>query len=297
MATRFQSRRLNNTQPESEDVTLSSSTTTFLIPKIDDLKSRFSSSFEETELYTISIAGRYGLFVGGLGLLTALPYDFRGPYLWGTTFALTLYSMFKGEMTPHLFMTVAGGIIHSAIHLIWPFLDDVVGFNPEVSALPDVFFHTIMLVFMWYSMKKDLQPAVNYFTMFCIAGAFLNCVFTGFKTTQKDSYAELLLSDVFYAIFVITTVFQAISTAYWIACVLHYKEWHDIRFVYGLFTCVTVIVSNWFWYHMDDILQLGIGLVRLSMLFRYIEALFIICTWVPLSFTKPAAVVEKKKQM
>ena len=240
----------------------------------------------ETEKIWLTVPQRYAFFICGLFTLTILPSIIRPYYLWLGTIGSIFYSIYKNELTPHICLISLSGIMHSFCHVIYPFLDEVQGFNPEISAFPDVFFHTIMLWFMWYSMKSQLVPSVNYITIFCVAGGVLNCILTRFKTTQTDSYANLLLSDGWYALFVITTVFQAISTAYWIACCLHYKEWNDILFSYGLLGCLTVIVSNWAWYQMDDIFDLGIGLVRMSMKYRYIEGLFIICTWVPLVFSK-----------
>ena len=233
---------------------------------------------------------RYKFFVGCLIMLTIIPYELRGYFLWYNTILFSIYSTYNGTMSKHLFFTVLSGLIHSKIHVTFPFLDDVQGFNPNVSALPDVLFHTFMLIFTFLSIKQYLKPVIFKSTLFCIMGAVLNCVFTGFKiqglNTQvsTETYSELLLNNTVYSIFVITTVFQALSTAYWIAFVIHYGEWKQEQFSYGLLMCITVIVSNWFWYHMDDIFSLNIGLVKLSMKFRYIEALFIVCTWFPLLF-------------
>lgn len=61
-------------------------------------------------------------------------------------------------------------------------------------------------------------------------------------------------------------------------------EWNKKSFVYGLFICNLVILSNWFWYNCDDIFELGIDLVKMSMKYKYIEGLFIVSTWIPLLF-------------
>ena len=114
----------------------------------------------------------------------------------------------------------------------------------------------------------------------------LNCVFTNFENKNKKSYFYLFFNNPSYLIFNLTTSFQAVSTAYWIAFCLHYGEWNKKQFPYYLFLCNLVIVSNWFWYNCDDIFSLGIGLIKISMKYRYIEGLFIVSSWVPLLFKK-----------
>lgn len=239
--------------------------------------------------FSISIIHRYLLFIGGLLFSTILPSYYRGLYLWYGTFLAILISGYRSQLTNRLLVTSLSGLAHSAIHLIWPFLDAKRGYNPNVSAFPDVFFHSLMMIFVWINIKNKIDNrTLQIITQLCIAGTLLNCVFTNFKTYNNfktNNYYYLFLNNPHYLVFNLTTSFQAVSTAYWIAFSLHYGEWHKRSFVYGLFLCNLVIVSNWFWYNCDDIFNLGIGLIKMSMKYRYIEGLFIVSTWVPLLFS------------
>ena len=48
----------------------------------------------------------------------------------------------------------AAGLIHSWCHMKWPFVIETTGgFDETVSVVPDVFFHLVMLVFAWHSMR------------------------------------------------------------------------------------------------------------------------------------------------
>jgi hypothetical protein len=233
---------------------------------------------------SLSIINRYILFVCGLLFSTILPSSYRGIYLWyGTIFAIFI-SLLKRKLTFKLLIMAISGLGHSAVHLYWPFLDPKLGYVPNISALPDVLFHTLMIIFVWLNIRKKVSKYINIFTIFCIFGSILNCIFTNFKNTNKNSYYYLFFNNPYYLIFNLTTCFQAVSTAYWIAFSLHYGEWYKSSFKYCLFMCNLVIVSNWFWYNCDDIFDLGIGLIKMSMKYRYIEGLFIISTWIPLLF-------------
>ena len=235
---------------------------------------------------SISPIKRYFLFINGLLLSTILPPQYRGLYLWYGTFLCIIISIFKRQLTPGLLTIALGGLGHSAVHLHWPFLDAELGYVPTVSAFPDVFFHTVMLIYVWINIRKNVSNFVNNITILSIFGSTLNCIFTNFKNVNNSTYYLLFFNNPYYLVFNLTTSFQAVSTAYWIAFSLHYGEWHKINFKYYLFLCNLVIVSNWFWYNCDDIFDLGIGLIKMSMNFRYIEGLFIVSTWIPLIFGK-----------
>jgi hypothetical protein len=229
---------------------------------------------------------RYLFFISGLLLNTIIPSSLRGMYLWsGTLFFLSL-CLLNNRLTKGLIITTIGGLGHSLVHIIWPFLDEKVGYVSHITALPDVLFHSLMLIFVWFKMRKFISTKLNIITIFCIIGSILNCIFTNFYKGENTSYFILFFTNPYYLIFNLTTSFQAVSTAYWIAFCLHYGEWHNKNFPYYLLLCNTVIVSNWFWYNCDDIFNLGIGLVKISMKYRYIEGLFIVSTWIPLLFRK-----------
>lgn len=236
-------------------------------------------------IFTISIIERYILFIIGLLFTTILPTYIRGLYLWGGSFIAIIISFYRKQLTNRLLIISLSGLAHSAIHLWYPFLDSNKGYNPDISALPDVFFHSLMITFVWINIKNKIENKnVKTITKFCIIGTLLNCIFTNFKS-DSNNYYYLFLNNPYYLVFNLTTSFQAVSTAYWIAFSLHYGEWNKKSFIYGLFLCNLVIVSNWFWYNCDDIFNIGIGLIKMSMEYRYIEGLFIVSTWIPLIFS------------
>lgn len=227
---------------------------------------------------------RYSLFIIGLLVSTIIPELSRGLYLWYGTLVAMYISLLRNQLSSRLFIMALGGLAHSAIHISWPFLDANHGYVPGISAFPDVLFHSFMLIFVWFNIKDNVSKRLNLITIFCIFGSILNCVFTNFKTVNRSTYNYLFFNNPKYLLFNLTTSFQAVSTAYWIAFALHYNKWHKQSFKYFLLLCNLVIVSNWFWYNCDDIFQLGIGLIKMSMKYRYIEGLFIVSTWIPLVF-------------
>jgi len=234
----------------------------------------------------ISEKYRYIFFISGLLLNTFIPSSLRDFYLLYTTILALSVCLFNNKLTKGLIITTIGGLGHSLVHKIWPFLDENLGYVPHITALPDVLFHTIMIIFIWFKMRNFISLKLNIITILCILGSILNCIFTNFDNKHKKSYFYLFFNNPYYLIFNLTTSFQAISTAYWIAFCLHYEEWNNKMFPYYLLLCNTVIVSNWFWYNCDDIFELGIDLIKMSMKYRYIEGLFIVSTWVPLFFRK-----------
>lgn len=229
-------------------------------------------------MISIPTIQRYMLFICGLGITTLVPHSLRGIYLWGGTINALLICYYKQKLTPQLSLITLGGILHSVCHLQWPFLVETrSGFDPSVSSFYDVLFHTVMLIFIWLSMKKYISIYVNGVTKFCICGSVLNCLLTDYKSSDKN--------DPIYLLFNCTSVFQAISTAYWIASILHYKQWHTDEYIYGLIVCIVTIVSNWYIYECDHLADLGLELIHMSMKYRYIEGLFIVSTWIPLLYT------------
>ena len=232
----------------------------------------------------MNIITRYILFITGLLVSTVIPESSRGLYLWYGTLIAIYISLLRKQLSNRLLIMSLGGLGHSAVHIRWPFLDAKNGYVPHISAFPDVLFHSFMLIFVWFNIRNKVPKNVNLITIFCIVGSILNCIFTNFKTVNRNTYYYLFFNNPQYLLFNLTTSFQAVSTAYWIAFALHYNKWNRPSFKYCLLICNMVIVSNWFWYNCDDLFELGIGLIKMSMKYRYIEGLFIVATWIPLVF-------------
>ena len=226
----------------------------------------------------ISALERYLFFFMSLVLCGIIPSSFRSTYLYGVTALLWSSSLIRGTCDLQLSLITASGLAHSAVHICWPFLNETVeGFDYQYSALPDVFFHATMLAFVWAITKSSVCPYVHIWTTRCIFGAMLNCLFTVYQGT----------GGYLYIIFNITSIFQAISTAFWIAASIHYGEWGKDVYKLCLGLVNAVIVTNWAFYELDHWGGLQLGLVGFSMKYRYIEALFICCTWVPLLLCQP----------
>ena len=230
------------------------------------------------ERENISVIQRYTCFCLALGICGLIQHDYRLIYLYVITVMLWLFAIFRGTCTFHLSLFTMGGLGHSAVHNYWPFLNETTqGFDTRYSAFPDVLFHMTMLVFVWVSMKVFLRPIVQKFTIFAIIGSIINCALTNY--TSVDS--------MHYVFFNSTSVFQAISTAYWIATSIHYGEWDKCSYAKSLFYVNFIILSNWGFYEYDHWGNLGLGLVGLSMKYKYIEGLFMCSTWIPLVCFKP----------
>ena len=70
---------------------------------------------------------------------------------------------------------------------------------------------------------------------------------------------------------------------YSIAGCIHYGKWGKRSYAPCLALTTTIIVGNWGVYQYDHWAQLKLGLVAMSMHYRYIEGLFIVCAWIPLA--------------
>ena len=159
---------------------------------------------------------------------------------------------------------LAAAVFHSIIHNVWPFLTSE-GYNMNETPFYDVLCHFIMIIMCYCLINKK-----NNYTRFFIFGSFLNVVASFFDGNIETASVHVLFSWL--------SVFQAISTAYWISTLICYDKWnnHSKHFLgMSLF-----IVGTWGIYMYDD------SYVGLSMNYRYIEALFItssVVSFVPLS--------------
>lgn len=237
---------------------------------------------------------RYIFWMVSLSVSALLPASLRLPYFYGGTALLYIYSAITGNMTFHLTLVALGGVCHSIEHNVWPFLVDTdEGFNDSVSALPDVAFHMVMLMFIWATQRAFLSSKVDKVTMACIVGAIINCSLTNYKSFEIEGHSKWTFHYVFFNL---TSVFQAISTAFWVAGCLHYGEWDKKSYWKCLLLTNIYFVINWALYNMDHFnVWPSVHLMQLSMRYRYIEGLFIVCTWVPLYRFKLQKCVQGKK--
>ena len=156
---------------------------------------------------SISPIKRYFLFINGLLLSTIIPSQYRGLYLWCGTFLSIIISIIKRQLTSGLLTISLAGLGHSTVHLYWPFLDAKLGYVPNISAFPDVLFHTIMLIYVWINIRKKVPNFVQTITILSIFGSTLNCIFTNFKNVNNSTYYYLFFNNPYYLVFNLKTNF------------------------------------------------------------------------------------------
>jgi len=214
------------------------------------------------------IRKEYILYCSFLIPLVLLPDSFwRLCYLHGVSMLLIFFTDYKLR-----FFTLVA-MIHSIIHHVWPFLDNT-GYKLGYTPFYDVLCHILMMYFAYevinsHIKKKDLQwkSKFKYLTYFFIIGAIINCLTAICSYQSFDSQC--------HQYFAWTSIFQAVSTGFWIATMLWYEKWNDHKFFTHWLVIIVIICANWGLYkYSHDILAL-------AMDYRYIEAIFMVSTWTP----------------
>ncbi|AKI80541.1 hypothetical protein QJ850_gp158 [Acanthamoeba polyphaga mimivirus] len=161
-------------------------------------------------------------------------------------------------------------MFHSAVHNLWPFLKNT-GYDDTEKSVYDVFCHTIMMMMCYHriyyvqNIVIDSEYLFHTLSVLFILGAMINCLVSRLII---DSHHNLL-----HYIFEYTTIFQAVSTGYWVATMLWYNNLNHQDFYYHWLLWIILMTINWFVY------KLWPNLVGISMRYKYVEAVFIICTW------------------
>lgn len=223
----------------------------------------------------------YGLFLIAMGVLTILPDGFwRLCYIYGVS---TLIFTFN-SVHDNTFLGLA--VIHGMIHHLWPFMTST-GYNQLWSPFYDVVWHLVMLYkcysqickfFKDYPNKKFGKPQYEnifyYVTYISIAGSLLNCFLAPYSMTPESWE---------FTLFGLTAIFQAISTGFWVSTCLWFNHWDHPDFFRHWGVWLLVTMGNWALYQVSD------DLIGLSMEFRYVEALFIVASWMAF-LPKPSTV-------
>ncbi|QKF93573.1 hypothetical protein QKU48_gp0115 [Fadolivirus algeromassiliense] len=213
----------------------------------------------------------YLTFIGGLLILLILPSDFsRLSYLHGIS---TIAWFFADDK---LRMYILFGMLHSAIHNLWPFLTPQ-GFDPSYESIYDIVCHFCMMFACYQLIKSntlaysEVQKKIfNILSIIFLIGSFVNCYNSYYMDMDEHSFNTEL--------FVITSIFQAISTGYWISTILWYNHLNNNRFFFHWVLCICVFCINWGIYKYSE------HFIGISMEYRYVEAVFMVCTWIPLLF-------------
>lgn len=161
--------------------------------------------------------------------------------------------------------------VHGLVHVYIPFIDHT-GINTNHSAGWDVFVHLVMLVYAVHiyceeSLIEHLRSKTwkARFELVVILGSLLNFILGAFSEPDEPW-------------FVYTSIFQALSTGYFVAVHLshHGKECikHHASNLPLLVGFLTVASFNWGLFRSNH------DVLADAFLNRYFETLFIIPTWI-----------------
>lgn len=212
---------------------------------------------------------RYASYIFGLLVLIVLPDGWwRLAYLHGITVCLSLFA----NDQQRFYMLLA--MFHSAIHHLWPFLKPGIGYDCREQEFYDVFCHMIMIWFCFQYIKskyywypKTHKNLIKYITYLSLIGSVLNCISV---YTMDD-----IQGSIRYNFFTYTTLFQAVSTGYWIATMLWFNElYNNNTFVWHWICWIALMCVNWLIYKCNE------SMMGLSMTYRYVEGVFMVCTWI-----------------
>ncbi|AKI79802.1 hypothetical protein QJ850_gp897 [Acanthamoeba polyphaga mimivirus] len=161
-------------------------------------------------------------------------------------------------------------MFHSAIHNLWPFLKNT-GYDDTEKSVYDVICHTIMVTICYHRIYYTENAVINnyitfhLFSIIFIVGALINCAVSHIAIGSNNRYL--------HSLFEYTTIFQALSTGYWVATMLWYHHLDDNDFYNHWIIWISLMTINWFIYKFYP------DLVGISMRYKYVEAVFIVCTW------------------
>lgn len=195
---------------------------------------------------------RTGLFFAILGVFYVFPYDWvRTPLIYVPPIILLTQPGWESYLL---------AIIHGVVHLWFPFIDGN-GLNSEYTAFPDVLVHTLML---GRSMELYLdRPHTNYYVTPLFYIMYVGSLFNVFTSIVYNPDA---------AIFVYSSIFQALSSGCWVFTHLFYTTKKDKYYIPVGATALFVSVLNWVLFRNNE------SILADAFINRYFETLFIIPT-------------------
>lgn len=221
--------------------------------------------------FGIDLLPNYLAFIGGLLTLLILPSDFsKLVYLHG----ISLICWFLSDDKLRMYILFA--MLHSAIHNLWPFLT-AKGFDPSYDSIYDIICHFCMMFACYqlirennYDYAHNKKIVMDVLSIVFLIGSLINCYYSYHMDTDKYSYNTM--------IFVYTSIFQAVSTGYWIGTMLWYNNLQNEKFFYVWLLSIVAFCFNWSVYKYSE------HFIAISMFYRYVEGIFMICTWIPVFF-------------
>lgn len=217
----------------------------------------------------------YGIFAALLGMLLISP-EHNGHYLYGFSCLLIvatlvlgmIYGKQKGAFKSVIPLCL--GAVHGIIHIVWPFLDGN-GYNVKQTPFYDTTWHTLMFVYNYYLLKNKFHPpnhkTFHIVSLVVLVGSIFNTIYSGLMEVENTNTMA-------FKVFSYTSIFQAMTVAYWICTMLWRKNYRDGGFMNHLLCWNIIIVANWFAYNMSE------HLLSISMQYRYIEGLLITSSWI-----------------
>lgn len=211
---------------------------------------------------------RYIIFFAGMLSLALFVDDVaRLEYLYLGSATLAALCLFVDPLLTALLGVAVG---HVYIHEIWPFLT-IDGYDLAQPPVYDVLYHFVMMVICWQLIKQSGSKQVPLFyklNLIFMLGSFLN-VFTSIDNGETTN-------DWQHHVFTVSSIFQAVSTGYWISTVLCYQNWNK-SFIWHWLAAIIIICLNWGLYKYDE------SWVCFSMQYRYIQAVFVVSVWAPIA--------------
>jgi hypothetical protein len=217
----------------------------------------------------------YGIFVGLLALLLISP-EHNGYYLYGmscllivaSTAIATIYGKQRAVFKSCAPLCLA--TVHGIIHVVWPFLDKD-GYNVKQTPFYDTTWHTLMFAYNYYLLRNKFHPlnykAFHIVSLAILIGSIFNTFYSGIMDVES-------VNTTAFKVFSYSSIFQAMTVAYWICTMMWRNNYRDGEFIQHLLFWNIVIISNWVAYNMSDYL------LSISMHYRYIEGLLITSSWI-----------------
>ena len=206
----------------------------------------------------------YVIFILGLAILPLVPTETtRLIYLHTMTFFTILLSP-KNALLYGLM-----GMIHSGIHIWKQFLQSD-KFDLDQSHIIDLTLHLIMLVIAQNlviknqkSNHKEQDKLITIISVIAFVGSVINLI----VALYMDHTGFLRY------IYVNTSLFRNISSAYWIILPMWHNHWHLPEFKYHWLGSVICFFLHWVFYRYNS------NLMFQSLKYHYLQGLFMTSTW------------------
>lgn len=204
----------------------------------------------------------YFLFILGLSVLLFLPLGwYHLLYLHGVSFIFG----FLGKDSVKFYVLLAE--FRNVAHNIWPFLT-INGCSNFETSVHNVLCHIVMMFVCYYLIKdkrktKSKKKQFKILTVVFLTGLILNCTIAHLITHSQNYYLHFM--------FRYTTIFQAISTGYWVSTMLWFNNHEHKHFIKHWIGWIVLISLIWSFYETT---------VSISINFELSEAVFTVCTWI-----------------